>query len=597
MPLDRNIESSYRSLQPAAESIGRNGTLAMRAIFISYRRNDTEGEAGRLFDDLIEEFGEDSVFMDVTTIEAGRDFRKVIDESVATCGVLLAIIGKNWLDATGENGKRRLDDPLDFVRLETVSALRRDIPVIPVIVRGATMPHADQLPEDLRDLAYRNSVELTHVRWSSDLQLLIAALRRQLKSQKTEAAAAERAEEAPGIPPQPIDTAKSIQAADRAAGSEEKNNGGGTRRWPLFLGIGVCAVVAIVAGYLFFPRRVTVPDVRGDKISAATAKLDGMHLKLGRTTIRSDASQEPDVVLSQFPPSDEQVSRGTAVDLVVSGAIAMVEVPALTGKSLESAQRLLSDRQLNAGDIQRQSRAGVARDTVLQQFPQPGEAVKSGAKIDLLVADIAPSATATIPTAKSAKAEDDQWAAQRAAAKHAATLKAAAEKAAAEKLAASTPPPNKVAADQPADSKPATEVPPAKAAAATPAPEQAARPQVIIKSATCTTLKPGQYRVDVAGDAYAPAGDTYLFYTWAAIGSNGTRWRPECKSWSVPQFNDDPLWEVTCIHRPNDAPQTAWQTSRVITSKDLQPPTNGGTALFKPGVHSASTLKFNLACK
>jgi hypothetical protein len=148
----------------------------MRAIFVSYRRNDSEGEAGRLFDDLVEHFGEQSVFMDVAAIEAGRDFRKAIDESVATCGVLLAIIGTNWVDAKDEAGRRRLDDPSDFVRLETASALRRDIPVIPVLVRGAKVPRADQLPDGLKDLAYRNGVELTHARWASDLQLLIKAL-------------------------------------------------------------------------------------------------------------------------------------------------------------------------------------------------------------------------------------------------------------------------------------------------------------------------------------------------------------------------------------------------------------------------------------
>jgi len=109
----------------------------MRAIFISYRRNDAEGEAGRLFDDLVREFSDQSVFMDVSTIEAGRDFRKVIDESVSTCGVLLSLIGPNWLDAKNEAGERRLDDPADFVRLETASALKRDIPVIPVLVRGS----------------------------------------------------------------------------------------------------------------------------------------------------------------------------------------------------------------------------------------------------------------------------------------------------------------------------------------------------------------------------------------------------------------------------------------------------------------------------
>src|ERR1700730_6952258 len=148
---------------------------AMRAIFISYRRNDSEGEAGRLFDDLVGRFGEDSVFMDVSAIEAGRDFRKAIDESVATCGVLLAIIGNNWVDAKNESGVRRLDDPADFVRLETAAALRRDIPVIPVLIRGARMPRPEQLPDDLNDLVYRNGVELTHARWSSDLQLLIKA--------------------------------------------------------------------------------------------------------------------------------------------------------------------------------------------------------------------------------------------------------------------------------------------------------------------------------------------------------------------------------------------------------------------------------------
>src|SRR5580765_3693162 len=148
----------------------------MRAVFISYRRNDAEGQAGRLFDDLTRQFGEDAGFMDVATIEAGRDFRRAIDEHVASCGVLLAMIGKNWLNATDEAGARRLDDPMDFVRLETASALKRDIPVVPVLVQGARMPRADELPENLKELAFRNGVELTHARWDSDLQLLIKAL-------------------------------------------------------------------------------------------------------------------------------------------------------------------------------------------------------------------------------------------------------------------------------------------------------------------------------------------------------------------------------------------------------------------------------------
>jgi hypothetical protein len=125
---------------------------------------------------MVSHFGNDTVFMDVAGIAPGRDFRKVIDEHVATCGVLLAVIGKTWLTAQNATGQRRLDDPTDFVRLETASALKRDIPVIPVLVQGASMPQAAQLPPDLAELAFRNGVELSHARWDSDIQLLIKAL-------------------------------------------------------------------------------------------------------------------------------------------------------------------------------------------------------------------------------------------------------------------------------------------------------------------------------------------------------------------------------------------------------------------------------------
>lgn len=149
----------------------------MRAIFINYRRSDAEGEAGRLFDELTKQLGNDAVFMDVAAIEPGRDFRKAIDQSVADCSVLLAVMGREWLSAHDLSGQRRLDDPNDFVRIELASALRRDIPVVPVLVRGAKMPLAEELSEDLRELAFRNAVELTHARWKYDVQVLLTALR------------------------------------------------------------------------------------------------------------------------------------------------------------------------------------------------------------------------------------------------------------------------------------------------------------------------------------------------------------------------------------------------------------------------------------
>jgi TonB family protein len=157
----------------------------MGAIFICYRRDDAEGEAGRLFDDLTAEFGADKIFMDVVDIEPGLDFRSVIDRNVSSCNVLLAVVAKGWIDAKDEAGHRRLDKPEDFVRIEIASALKRNIPVIPVLVHGAHTPRAAQLPDELKDLAYRNAVPLTHVRWDTDVQLLIKAIHRFVDSPVT----------------------------------------------------------------------------------------------------------------------------------------------------------------------------------------------------------------------------------------------------------------------------------------------------------------------------------------------------------------------------------------------------------------------------
>ena len=150
----------------------------MRKIFISYRRDDADEAAGRLSDHLVNQFGQDSVFMDVDGIAPGRDFRKVIEETLTQCDVLLGVMGRNWLDIKDETGQRRLENEYDFVRLEIASALRRDIPVIPVRVQGATVPKPEALPADLKDFSYRNAVELTHERWNSDVQVLVEKMRR-----------------------------------------------------------------------------------------------------------------------------------------------------------------------------------------------------------------------------------------------------------------------------------------------------------------------------------------------------------------------------------------------------------------------------------
>ena len=178
------------------------GRHSLRSIFVNYRRNDSEGEAGRLFDDLTSRFSPEGVFMDVVGIEPGRDFRKVIDQSVATCSVLLAIIGQEWLEVKDTAGNRRLDDSNDLVRIELASALRRDITVIPVLVRGATMPRSEQLPDELKDLAYRNAVELSHAHWKTDVQVLLQALRPYMDAPQAPVAVVDQSKQTdrPGIP-------------------------------------------------------------------------------------------------------------------------------------------------------------------------------------------------------------------------------------------------------------------------------------------------------------------------------------------------------------------------------------------------------------
>ena len=148
----------------------------MGAVFVSYRREDSEGQARALFNELAHLIGKDSVFMDVDSIALGRDFRQIIQERLETCDLLLVLIGPDWLDAKDDAGNRRLESPTDFVRQEIAAALKRNISVTPVFLRGAQMPEPEHLPDDLKDLAYRSGFELSHTRWESDIQEMLRRL-------------------------------------------------------------------------------------------------------------------------------------------------------------------------------------------------------------------------------------------------------------------------------------------------------------------------------------------------------------------------------------------------------------------------------------
>ena len=157
-------------------------TLQIGRIFISYRRADSAGYAGRIYDRLTAHFGEDAVFMDVDTIEAGVDFVEVLQNAVQSCDVLVALIGRRWLDGKDANGKRRLDNPEDFVRIEIAAALERDIRVIPVLVDGVSMPYSTQLPENIKSLARRNALQVDHHSFNADARRLISQLELALKA-------------------------------------------------------------------------------------------------------------------------------------------------------------------------------------------------------------------------------------------------------------------------------------------------------------------------------------------------------------------------------------------------------------------------------
>ncbi len=133
----------------------------MPKIFISYRRNDTASNAGRIYDHLINHFGQGQVFMDVDTIRPGLDFVEVVQDAIAASDGLIAVIGQEWLTASDGTGGRRLDQPDDLVRLEIATALERGIPVVPVLVQGAEMPRGTDLPEGLKELTSRNALDVS----------------------------------------------------------------------------------------------------------------------------------------------------------------------------------------------------------------------------------------------------------------------------------------------------------------------------------------------------------------------------------------------------------------------------------------------------
>jgi tetratricopeptide (TPR) repeat protein len=148
-------------------------------IFINYRRDDSIGMAGRLHDRLAQVFGRENIFMDVDNIPVGEDFVAHLNNQVAACDVVLAVIGPAWLKKD-KSGRRRLNEPGDWVAIEIAAALTRNIRVIPILVDGARMPRESDLPDSVRPLARRQAAEVRHAHFGKDAEALVERMREAL---------------------------------------------------------------------------------------------------------------------------------------------------------------------------------------------------------------------------------------------------------------------------------------------------------------------------------------------------------------------------------------------------------------------------------
>lgn len=381
----------------------------MAGIFISYRRDDAQGEALHLFDNLKQHFGADRVFMDVIAIRPGEDYRKVIDSAVASCDVLITLIGRDWLTSTTAAGQARINDARDFVRLETAAALKRDVRVIPVLVHGATMPTEEVLPDELKPLAYRNAIEVSHSRWDYDVRMLIDALERVLPP----------AAPAPGPPPSPTPAPPTAwrPIAQRAAvgavvalliggagywfshapakrGSvsgdpakptkAELTKTATTRRDPPGSVIDVQVAVADLR---------IVPDLVGKRLTEVGDPLVKAGMNLGAAVKEPTNDYRPGIVLRQEPAAGARVSPGTNVTVTFSVAMP-IEVPKVVGLTRAEANDRLSKANLYVKwetAPSKQYKPGI----VAAQNPEPGVPVAAKFAVTLTVAVSDGSASGT----------------------------------------------------------------------------------------------------------------------------------------------------------------------------------------------------------
>jgi len=333
----------------------------MGKIFIGYRREDSAGHSGRLFDKLSEHFGKDHVFMDVAGIEPGVDFVEAIEKAVGSSDAFIVVIGKQWLSITDADGRRRLDNPEDFIRLEIAAALRRNIRVIPVLVQGATAPSSGNLPEDLKKLSRLHAHEISDHRWDFDVGTLIETLEKVLKKEVTKDEEKKENEVQPIPPPRPS-------------------------RFPRWV-IAVIAVIVVgIGGYVFWPSgKIGMPSVIDLPFELAKGILTQKGLEVTREEKQTN-EKPPGIVIDQKPKPGTEVKKGQRVELVLAVRPPLPKMPNVRGKQIGEARDILTKAGVRVSDEKPIKTNERSPGTVLNQTPEPGVEVESGKKVVLEVA-------------------------------------------------------------------------------------------------------------------------------------------------------------------------------------------------------------------
>lgn len=332
-------------------------------IVLNYRRDDTGGHAGRLYDALSERFGDDHVFIDIDAIEPGTDFAEMIDRAVGSCDAFLALIGKRWLTATDAAGRRRLDSPADYVRLEIEAALNRKVRVIPVLLQGTEMPTSDDLPESLSRLARIQAQEVSDGRWHYDITRLIATL----ENIERELRATEQATVAAPPPTEP--TPDGDHGRRPPPVSPRPPRGFAIPRRALLAGAGVAGlalvalVLALVLGGGDDDQEAGSPETTGETSPGGTSPSPPPQSKLGKLvygqngrilTVLSDGSEIVSLTEGAAPDwsaDGEKIAFAMDSDIWVMNADGTEQAPLTSGPAIDNApawspdgERLLFDR-------------------------------------------------------------------------------------------------------------------------------------------------------------------------------------------------------------------------------------------------------------